>query len=286
MELYRVQSDIKIIQELLGLSVEQLASDIGVSPMTVFRWKKNERQITAGHLATLYDYVFQKGILLNEIKSQLYLEEYANKENRILFHGAKTGIQGKLALQKSRSNNDFGPGFYCGESMEQAAMFVADYPESSLYIVQFQKTGLRAKNFDVSTDWMLAIAAYRNRLGEYKNSKKIQAILRQCARADYIIAPIADNRMFALIDHFISGELTDIQCQHCLSATNLGKQYVFTTEKALKQVRVLRRCYLAPHEKRAYLQTQKVESKTGEDKVRIAKRMYRGKGKYIEELLS
>ena len=32
---------------------------------------------------------------------------------------------------------------------------------------------------------------------------------------------------FEIIDRFIDGEITDVQCQHCLSATNLGKQYVF-----------------------------------------------------------
>ena len=31
---------------------------------------------------------------------------------------------------------------------------------------------------------------------------------------------------FEIIDRFIDGEITDVQCQHCLSATNLGKQYV------------------------------------------------------------
>jgi len=31
--------------------------------------------------------------------------------------------------------------------------------------------------------------------------------------------------MFEIIDSFIEGEITDVQCQHCLSATNLGKQY-------------------------------------------------------------
>ena len=32
---------------------------------------------------------------------------------------------------------------------------------------------------------------------------------------------------FEIIESFIDGEITDVQCQHCLSATNMGKQYVF-----------------------------------------------------------
>lgn len=56
--------------------------------------------------------------------------------------------------------------------------------------------------------------------------------------------------MFEIIDSFIDGEITDIQCQHCLSATNLGMQYVFVSEKALSQITLLERCYLTDLAKR------------------------------------
>ena len=43
------------------------------------------------------------------------------KKEDILFHGSKAGIDGKLSLDKSKKANDFGKGFYCGESLEQSA---------------------------------------------------------------------------------------------------------------------------------------------------------------------
>ena len=102
---------------------------------------------------------------------------------------------------------------------------------------------------------------------------------------DYIVAPIADNRMFEIIDQFIDGEITDIQCQHCLSATNLGNQYVFISEKALNQVEILERCYLANAEKEAYLTARQEGYEMNRDKVKVARRQYRDQGNYIEDIL-
>ena len=91
--------------------------------------------------------------------------------------------------------------------------------------------------------------------------------------------------MFEIIDSFIDGEITDIQCQHCLSATNLGNQYVFVTQKALSQVEILRHCYLCEAEKQSYISARHKDSKVSNDKVKIARKQYRGQGKYIEEIL-
>ena len=91
--------------------------------------------------------------------------------------------------------------------------------------------------------------------------------------------------MFEIIDSFIDGEITDVQCQHCLSATNLGNQYVFVNDKALSQLKILRHCYLAPDEKEYYLSNKREESRVGNDKVKVARRQYRGQGEYIEDIL-
>ena len=71
------------------------------------------------------------------------------------------------------------------------------------------------------------IAYFRGRLGEFEQSSVVIELICAIRDIDYIIAPIADNRMFEIIDSFIDGEITDVQCRHCLSATNLGNQYVF-----------------------------------------------------------
>ena len=134
-------------------------------------------------------------------------------------------------------------------------------------------------------EWMLTIAYYRDRLGEFANSGIISKLIEKNRGIDYFVAPIADNRMFEIIDSFIEGEITDVQCQHCLSATNLGNQYVFVSQKAIEQIRIIEHCFLAKEEKEHYLNSRKEFLEVNRDKVKIARKQYRGNGKYIEEIL-
>lgn len=277
-------TDIEIVMDLLNITATDLADSIGVTPTTISRWRKNEEQVSESNLNAFYNFAFRKGIRLNKIKEQLFKEDCAGNST-ILFHGAKTYIDGRISIEKSKNTNDFGRGFYCGESMEQSAMFVANYPESSLYILEFDKSDLNYTQLKVDRDWMLLIAYFRNKLMDYAEHPIILDMLAKLEGVDYIIAPIADNRMFEIIDSFIDGEITDIQCQHCLSATNLGNQYVFVTDKALSRLHILRHCYLASDEKRYYLSYKQEESRIGNDKVKVARKQYRGQGEYIEDIL-
>lgn len=277
-------TDIEIVMELLNITAQELADGIGVTATTISRWRKSEEQVSSSNLNAFYNFAFGKGIRLNKIKEQLFKEE-CNSNSTILFHGAKTYLDGQISIERSKNTNDFGKGFYCGESLEQSAMFVASYPESSLYILEFDKTDLSYTQLNVDRDWMLLIAYFRNKLADYANHPIIQNLLAKIECADYIIAPIADNRMFEIIDSFIEGEITDVQCQHCLSATNLGNQYVFVTDKALSQLQIMRHCYLASEEKSYYLTYKHEESRIGNDKVKVARKQYRGQGYYIEDIL-
>ena len=277
-------TDIEIVMELLNITAQELADGIGVTATTISRWRKSEEQVSSSNLNAFYNFAFGKGIRLNKIKEQLFKEE-CNSNSTILFHGAKTYLDGQISIERSKNTNDFGKGFYCGESLEQSAMFVASYPESSLYILEFDKTDLSYAQLNVDRDWMLLIAYFRNKLADYAKHPIIQNLLAKIEGADYIIAPIADNRMFEIIDSFIEGEITDVQCQHCLSATNLGNQYVFVTDKALSRLQIMRHCYLASEEKSYYLTYKHEESRIGNDKVKVARKQYRGQGYYIEDIL-
>jgi hypothetical protein len=138
----------------------------------------------------------------------------------------------------------------------------------------------------VDREWMLTIAYFRGRLEDYKDAKIVQNLVDSTRGIDYIVAPIADNRMFEIIDSFIDGEITDVQCQHCLSATNLGMQYVFVSERALSQITLLEKCYLTDLEKEAYLTSRQESFKMNLDKVKLARKQYRNQGDYIEDILS
>ena len=121
---FELCTDIEIVMELLDMTANDIAESIGVSPMTISRWRKNEEQVSSSNLDAFYNFAFNKGIRLGRIKEQLFKED-CKKGSVILFHGAKTNLNGPISIEKSKNSNDFGKGFYCGESLEQSAMFVA-----------------------------------------------------------------------------------------------------------------------------------------------------------------
>lgn len=282
---YNVISDMKSVMDIMDYTYEDLADDLDVTRVTVKDWLTEKKCISDRSIDDFYCYTFGKGIRLNKIKEQFYREDIRQNDEVLLFHGAKTYIDGKVRLDCNKKINDFGNGFYCGESLEQSAMFVAGKKESSLYFVKFKLGNLKCKQFKVDREWMLTVAYFRGKLKGYEDSKIYKHIAKILDGVDYVIAPIANNRMFEIIDSFIEGEITDVQCQHCLSATDLGNQYVFISEKALQQVELLEHSYLCDAEKEAYLNSKQDSYKMNMDKVKLARKQYRNQGEYIEDIL-
>jgi DNA-binding transcriptional regulator YiaG len=280
---YHLVKDIEVIKELLGLTREEAARLFHVDEATLYRWKKGQSIPSASSLESFYGFAYEKGIRINAIKEQLYADGLT--KGIVLAHGSKAGVSYPLDLSHSQPLKDFGMGFYCGESLEQASSFVASYPHSCVYYYQFDPAGLRGLHFSLNTDWMLTIAYFRGRLNAYANHPDIQRLVAAVNAADYVVAPIADNSMFDLINRFIEGELSDEQVSHALSATSLGRQYVLRSESSLVHCLELERCYLCEQEKKDDLARATSLAKVSIDKSHLALKEYRGKGHFIEEIL-
>lgn len=261
-----------------------MAKQIGVEQVTISRNELRKTKPSSQLMDRVYNFAFDKKIQLNRLKEMLWIEKLP-LNHKLLFHGAKGTIKGSINTYVGRINNDFGQGFYTGETYVQAISFVSGFEGSSVYYLDFDNQNLRCKEYFVNQEWMMTIAYYRGALENYKNHPIVQKIIKDSRNCDYIIAPIADNRMFRIIDSFIQGEITDEQCKHCLAATNLGKQYVFVSDLAISQLKIVERVYLADNEKNYYKEMRSSDSKLGEDKVKLARIQYRGKGKYIDEIL-
>lgn len=282
---YNFPEDMKSIREILGLSQSEFAGQIGVEQVTVSRNELGKTEPSAGLLEAVYAYAFAKNVKINRLKGMLWRDDLLQSE-KLLFHGAKSEITGNIDIHRGRQNNDFGQGFYTGESYEQAISFVSGFEHSSVYYIRFDDSNLKCKRYKVDQEWMMTIAYYRGVLDEYKDHPVIQKLIEASKDCDYIIAPIADNRMFQIINSFIAGELTDEQCKHCLAATNLGMQYIFISERAVSQAKLIERCYISDNEKEYYKRVRFEESVLGDNKVKLARKQYRGQGRYIDEILS
>lgn len=280
---YRVGSDLSLARFLLGISLEEAAREIGVERITLFRIESKETYPNQKTIDLIYSYIYKKGININEIKASFYDEEMIS--GKLLIHGSKSFIDGDISPFKGRKYSDFGQAFYCAESVEQVASFVTKFEDSCLYLLDFDEKDLKSYDFEVNQEWMLAVAYFRGRLEKYKNNQKILGIINKINSVDYLIAPIADNRMFSIIDQFIGGLITDEQCQHSLASTSLGKQYVFLTTKATSHLKILEKCYISSEERKLLEKVKESSNELSENKVKDVMRTYRNKGKYIEEIL-
>ncbi len=282
---YNFMEDLRAIREILGLTQMDLAEQLGVEQKTISRNETENNRPTLKLLEQVYTYAFEQKIRLNKLKEMLWIDNMKSG-HKLLFHGAKSSIEGELNIHTGRANNDFGQGFYTGESYEQAISFISGFEKSSVYFLEFDDSNLKSKKYEVNQDWMMTIAYYRGVLEEYESHPSVVRLIEESRDCDYIIAPIADNRMFNIINSFIDGEITDEQCKHCLAATHLGFQYVFISERAIEQVTLVERCYISNKEKEYYKNIWAEDTKLGDDKVKLARRQYRGQGKYIDDILS
>ncbi len=281
---YNFSQDIKFIREILGLSQEGLARKLGVEQVTISRSELGKTKASRNLLEKVYSFAFSKNINLGKLKEMLWLEEMNNK-HKLLFHGSKSDIKGQIDPNVGRVGNDFGQGFYTGESYMQAISYVSNFENSSVYFFEFDKANLKCKKYAVNHEWMMTIAYYRGTFEKYENHPTIIKLIEEAESCDYIIAPIADNRMFQIINSFISEEITDEQCKHCLAATNLGNQYVFKSKNAINNLNILEKTYIPKNEKKHYQNIRLSDTKLGDDKVKLARIQYRGKGHYIDEIL-
>lgn len=276
--------EIKLIRSLLDLTQEDLAKEIGVSFETINRWEMGKAEIEAYNKEKLYAYAYRRKVYLNKIYEQLFKED-ESEEEKVLFHGSKKDFSFPVDLLHSKANNDFGRAFYLGENLNQASTYVANSPSPKVYAFKLNLSSLKRKRFDVSKEWMLSIAYYRGWLIDYRGHPTLKTIVSAVEEADIIIAPIADNRMFDLISEFVRGEITDLQATHALSATNLGMQYALRSLVAIKNLSFLDSLHISSLERESLVNERLEMNALGQDKVKVARINYRGKGRYIDELL-
>ncbi len=276
---FPVKGDLSIVLIEEGFTAAEVADAIGISRRTFFNILSGSVQTSNDSLEKIYSFIYKDGYRLNRLKE----DYYKDSGELILFHGAKEQIE-ELKANGSRNRCDFGPAFYLSESIRQASNFVCDYEGSSIYTFFLRKEDLIIKEFDCDLEWMIAICYYRGTIDEYADHPMVQHIVKEVESADVIIAPIADNKMFQVMQLFADGEITTEQAYHSLSNSSLGKQYVLRTEKAISKLTQISRLYLCKEEKEDCLKEVLEHANKVEEELSEAKRTYRREGLYIDEL--
>ena len=134
-------------------------------------------------------------------------------------------------------------------------------------------------------EWMLAICYHRGTLGSYSDDKKVRNIIDKINKADVVIAPIADNKMFYIMAQFTEGEINVDVALHSLSASKLGLQYIFKTDKALNKLTPIEKYYLCMPERDDCKKSLIERGFEIDTKLKLAKREFKT-GLYIEEIFN
>ena len=284
-----VTKDLQIMEDLFCETeedYEKFYRQIDLTEDEFLQLKTGRMEPDKIQLENIYNFAYNHNLFLNEISWLEAEDEYSSKDITVHSHGAHTPIVGDIIMKKAPgSSNDFADGFYLGEDISQAGMWVSNDINSSLYIFTLDKTDLVESRFNVDVDWMLAVAMCRNKLDDYADNPKIIELRNKVDNCDYVYAPIADNNLFEVIDAFINGEITDLQCLYAISTTHLGYQTVIKTEKALSQLDLKKHLYLCAVEKSFFNRESDIESNTSMNKAMIATSKYKDVGNYIGELL-
>ncbi|MCL2087811.1 MAG: DUF3990 domain-containing protein [Oscillospiraceae bacterium] len=203
----------------------------------------------------------------------------------LLYHGSKNGIEGTLK-PISRKLCDFGRGFYMGTEKAQALTLICNFPNAKLYTVESDLTSLNILDTQAGIDWALLIAYYRGKMEFAKGSEVYKKYAEMANGYDMIVGHIANDRMFVMLDRFFSGEITDTALINSLSALKLGKQYVATTEKACRQIKVIDEKAIGENEREQLLIQSEAQRNDGIRWADEICRKYRRVGRFFDEIIA
>ena len=280
---YIMKELIKAIRSAANMNQEQFASALGTTPLSINRWENGKTM--PNRMAQTQLYNFCKERELDVVEIIVNAKEYTDENDKlVLYHGSKKGIDGDIA-PISRGECDFGKGFYMGTTTLQPLTLVCNEDKPKFYAVELDTTDLKVLTVDIGMDWAMLIAYYRKEMESAKGTPVYEKYAHMADGYDVIIGYIANDRMYTELSRFFNRTLTDVALINCLSALDLGKQYVAVSEKACKQIKVLKEYPLSQLEL-ALLKDMSAERR--KEGIALAEEIeikYRREGKYFDEIL-
>ena len=274
---------IKAIRLAANMNQEHFASVLGTTTLSINRWENGKT--LPNRMAQTQLYNFCKEHAIDVAQLIINTKAYGNTDKKlVLYHGSKKGIVGDIA-PISREECDFGCGFYMGTNTLQPLTLVCNEDKPKFYTVELDMTGLKVLTVEIGMDWAMLIAYYRKEMENAKGTPIYEKYSHMAAGYDVIIGYIAHDRMYTELSRFFNKTLTDVALINCLSALDLGKQYVAITEKACKQIKILKEEPLSGLELSLLKDMSAERRKEGialAEKIEIK---YRREGKFFDEIL-
>ena len=274
---------IKAIRFAANMNQEQFASALGTTPLSINRWENGKT--LPNRMAQTQLYNFCKEHAIDVAQLIIDTKAYGDTDNKlVLYHGSKKGIVGDIA-PISRNECDFGSGFYMGTNTLQPLTLVCNEDKPKFYTVELDLTGLKVLTVEIGMDWAMLIAYYRKEMESAKGTPIYEKYAHMADGYDVIIGYIANDRMYTELSRFFNRTLTDVALINCLSALDLGKQYVAISDKACKQIKILKEEPLSQLELSLLKDMSAERRKEGIALAEEIEVKYRREGKFFDEIL-
>ena len=274
---------IKAIRLAANMNQEQFASALGTTPLSINRWENGKTLPNRMAQMQLYNFCKERAIDVTELI--INTKTYDNNSDKlVLYHGSKKGIVGGIA-PISRDECDFGSGFYMGTNTLQPLTLICNEDKPKFYTIELDMTGLKVLNVEIGMDWAMLIAYYRKEMESAKGTDIYEKYAHMADGYDIIIGYIANDRMYTELSRFFNKTLTDAALINCLSALDLGKQYVAISEKACKQIKILKEEHLSSLELSLLKDMSAERRKEGIALAEEIEVKYRREGKFFDEIL-
>lgn len=274
---------IKAIRFASNLSQEEFAKALGTTVASINRWENGKSTPKKMAQTQLYNFCTEHQIdLASMILKQKTWKEPSDKT--ILYHGSKEGITGSIK-PISRSQCDFGKGFYMGTTTLQPLTLVCAEEKPKFYTVELDLSGLKVLKVEIGLDWALLIAYYRKEMESAKGTAIYEKYAHFADGYDMIIGYIANDRMYTELTSFFNLTITDAALINCLSALDLGMQYVAVTEKACDHIKLLKEEALSELELLVLKDMSVKRKKAGTEIAKEVELKYRREGRYFDEIL-
>lgn len=275
---------VKEIRKQLKLSQEKFASLLGTKALTINRWETNKSVPSALAINQILNLIDKYEI---DISSFLINNHQLSNDNKslILYHGSKSGISFPIK-PNSRTECDFGSGFYLSDNALQALTLVCNEKSPVFYTFSVNLSNLKILNLDLNITWALLISFYRGYMNIIKDSDIYKKYSNLCNEYDVVSGYIADDRMYKVMKNFFDGQITDIALISSLSSLDLGKQYVCKNQSTCDKLIMIKEEKLSTLEL-ALLKKQSISNRDAAikqlDDILIK---YRRVGKYFDEIIN
>ena len=273
----------KTIRAMAKLNQEQFAKELGTTVLSINRWENGKTEPNKIAQNKILNFCTKHQIEIGDLIVKG--KEYTDTGNElVLYHGSKKGIIGEIG-PISRDECDFGAGFYMGTGTLQPLTLVCSETAPKFYTISLDMTDLKILNLGIDLEWAMLIAYNRREMESVRGSNIYEKYAHLTDGYDLVIGYIANDRMYTELARFFRGDISDVALLNCLSALDLGKQYVAISEKACGQIKILKEEPLRGLELSVLEDLSAKRRKEGVQLADEIVKKYRREGRFFDEII-